>query len=147
MIKEELRKTYFKFLFPIVILLVFVYLGQLLEIIKQRELELNRIVSVIILVLVALFGIALPIFYRALFVNKIRDRKSISVDEFLKFEKKLLVIAMIAPYFIVITILLNLPGFYYGMVVIIALYAVYYYFPSEKRIKFEKRLFRISEKQ
>jgi hypothetical protein len=98
-------------------------------------------------VLVALFGIALPIFYRALFVNKIRDRKSISVDEFLKFEKKLLVIAMIAPYFIVITILLNLPGFYYGMVVIIALYAVYYYFPSEKRIKFEKRLFRISEKQ
>jgi heme/copper-type cytochrome/quinol oxidase subunit 2 len=147
MIKEELRKTYFKFLFPIVILLVFVYLGQLLEIIKQRELELNRIVSGIILVLVALFGIALPIFYRALFVNKIRDRKSISVDEFLKFEKKLLVIAMIAPYFIVITILLNLPGFYYGMVVIIALYAVYYYFPSEKRIKFEKRLFRISEKQ
>ncbi|HKJ81833.1 MAG TPA: hypothetical protein VJ954_07410 [Ignavibacteriaceae bacterium] len=147
MIKEELRKTYFKYLFPIVILLVFVYLGQLLEIIKQRELELSRMVSVTILVLVALFSIALPIFYRALFVNKIKDRKTISVDEFLKFEKKLLVIAMIAPYFIVITILLNLPGFYYGMVVIIALYAVYYYFPSEKRIKFEKRLFRISEKQ
>ena len=104
-------------------------------------------VSVIILVLVALFSIALPIFYRALFVNKIKDRKSISVDEFLKFEKELIIIAMIAPYFVLITVLLNLPGFYFGTVVIISLYAVYYYFPSEKRIKFEKKIFRISETQ
>ena len=52
---------------------------------------------------------------------------------------------MIAPYFVVFTVLLNLSGFYFGTIVIIALYAVYYYYPSEKRVKFEKKLFRISE--
>jgi len=147
MIKEELKRTYFKLLFPLLLLLVLIYLGQYLGIINRRELELNRIVSVAILVLTALFSLALPIFYRTFFVNKIKDRKSITGHEFLKFEKELIIIAMIAPYFVLITVLLNLPGFYYGAVVIISLYAVYYYFPSEKRIKFEKKLFRISEAQ
>ncbi len=118
-----------------------------MEIINWRELELNRIVSVAILVLTALFSLALLIFYRTFFVNKIKDCKSITGYEFLKFEKELIIIVMIATYFVLITVLLNLTGFYYGAIVIISLYAVYYYFPSEKRIKFEKKLFRISEAQ
>ena len=89
MIKEELKRTYFKLLFPLLLLLVLIYLGQYLGIINRRELELNRIVSVAILVLIALFSLALPIFYRTFFVNKIKDRKSITGDEILKFEKEL----------------------------------------------------------
>jgi hypothetical protein len=126
--------------------MVLVYLGQFLGIFGQIEKEFSKALSVTLLVLTALFSVALPIFYRSLFANKVKDMKSITVNEFLKFEKNLIIIAMVAPYFLVFTVLLNLSGFYFGTIVIIALYAAYYYYPSEKRIKFEKKLFRISEK-
>ena len=146
MIREELKKVYLKLLYPFLILMVLVYLGQFLGIFGQIEKEFSKALSVTLLVLTALFSVALPIFYRSLFANKVKDMKSITVNEFLKFEKNLIIIAMVAPYFLVFTVLLNLSGFYFGTIVIIALYAAYYYYPSEKRIKFEKKLFRISEK-
>jgi hypothetical protein len=145
MIREELKKIYLKLLFPFLILIVLIYLGQFLGIFGRIEKEFGKALSVTLLVLTALFSVALPIFYRSLFANKVKDMKSITVNEFLKFEKNLIIIAMIAPYFVVFTVLLNLSGFYFGTIVIIALYAVYYYYPSEKRVKFEKKLFRISE--
>ena len=145
MIREELKKIYLKLLYPFLILLALIYLGQFLGIFNRAEKEFSKALSVTFLVFAALFSVALPIFYRSLFANKVKDRKSITVKEFLKFEKNLIIIAMIAPYFLVFTVLLNLSGFYFGTIVIIALYAVYYYYPSEKRVEFEKKLFRISE--
>jgi len=145
MIKKELKKVYMKLLFPFIILLALAYLCQFFEIFQREESEFSRIFSVTLLVLAALFSLALPVFYRTLFVNKIKDRKTITINEFLKFEKDLIVIAMIAPYFVFFTLLISIPEFYSGTVIIIALYAIYYYYPSEKRIKFEKRLFRITE--
>ena len=146
MIREELKKIYLKLLYPFLILIVLIYLGQFLGIFGRVDKEFSKNISVTLLVLTALFSVALPIFYRSLFANKVKDMKSITVNEFLKFEKNLIIIAMVAPYFLVFTVLLNLSGFYFGTIVIIALYAAYYYYPSEKRIKFEKKLFRISEK-
>ena len=145
MIREELKKIYLKLLYPFLILIVLIYLGQFLGIFGRVDKEFSKNISVTLLVLTALFSVALPIFYRSLFANKVKDRKSITINEFLKFEKNLIIIAMIAPYFLVFTVLLNLSGFYFGTIVIIALYAVYYYYPSEKRVEFEKKLFRISE--
>lgn len=145
MIREELKKIYLKLLYPFLILIVLIYLGQFLGIFGRVEKEFSKNISVTLLVLTALFSVALPIFYRSLFANKVKDKKSITINEFLKFEKNLIIIAMIAPYFLVFTVLLNLSGFYFGTIVIIALYAVYYYYPSEKRVEFEKKLFRISE--
>lgn len=145
MIREELKKIYLKLLYPFLILIVLIYLGQFLGIFGRVEKEFSKNISVTLLVLTALFSVALPIFYRSLFANKVKNRKSITINEFLKFEKNLIIIAMIAPYFLVFTVLLNLSGFYFGTIVIIALYAVYYYYPSEKRVEFEKKLFRISE--
>ena len=145
MIREELKKIYLKLLYPFLILIVLIYLGQFLGIFGRVDKEFSKNISVTLLVLTALFSVALPIFYRSLFANKVKDRKSITINEFLKFEKNLIIIAMITPYFLVFTVLLNLSGFYFGTIVIIALYAVYYYYPSEKRVEFEKKLFRISE--
>lgn len=145
MIREELKKTYFRMLWPLIGLLLALHLALLLDIIQQGEPKLNRVMAVIVLVMAALFSLGLPIFYRGFFASRVKSRKSVSIQEFLKFEREIIVISMTAPYFIVITMLLNLPGFYFAAVVIISLYAVYYYFPSERRIEFEKRLFRIRE--
>lgn len=132
-------------LWPLIGLLLVLHLALFMDIIQQGEPNLNRVTAVIVLVLAALFSLGLPIFYRALFASRVKTRKSLTIQEFLKFEREVIVISMTAPYFILITMLLNLPGFYFATVVIISLYAVYYYFPSERRIEFEKRLFRIRE--
>jgi hypothetical protein len=87
----------------------------------------------------------MPVLYRTLYVSKIRDRKSISKDEFIKFEKNLIIMVMVAPYITIIALLFNLPGFYFGGIILFAIYSVYYYYPSSKRIKFEKKIFRLNE--
>jgi len=39
--------------------------------------------------------------------------------------------------------LLEFPRFYLAGTVLMALYAVYYYYPSKKRIQFERKIFRV----
>lgn len=145
MIKDELRHTYFYLVIPLLIILLLVYLGKITGILSKGELESNRIISIFVLILVSIFSLGLPILYRAVFVTRIKDKKSISREEFLKFEKNILMMVLIAPYFVVAALVLNLPKFYFAAVIIIAIYAVYYYFPSNKRIEFEKKIFRIKE--
>ena len=50
-------------------------------------------------------------------------------------------------YFAFTAILCDFPKFFAGAIVLLALYAMYYYFPSEKRIQFDCRIFRVSSSQ
>ncbi len=145
MIRVELKQTYFFLIIPLLIILFMVFIARYSGILYQGEVESNRLISISVLILASLFSLGVPVFYRTLFVTKIKNRKSISTEEFLKFEKTLILIALISPYFVIAALLLNLPKFFSTAVVLIAIYAVYYYYPSEKRIKFEKRIFRIKE--
>ena len=90
-----------------------------------------------------LFSIALPIFFRTLFAHNVRQEKSISETDLLRFERTFLCIALVTPYIALAGYILELPRFHLGGTVIMALYAVYYYYPSERRIRFEKRIFRV----
>ncbi len=141
--KEEFKKTYIKLLVPVVIFLVLIYLARLLEIIDLGSSQANRFISILLFVLAVSFSIAFPIFYRAWFANKVKDQKETSVDDFIRFEKNLMIIAMTAPYFSLFAVLFNLPAFYFAGVVLFGIYSVYYYYPSDKRVDFEKKLFRV----
>jgi len=61
----------------------------------------------------------------------------------LKFERNLLYIAMTTPYVGLIAQILQLPRFHLAGTIIMGLYAVYYYYPSKKRLDFERRIFRV----
>jgi hypothetical protein len=50
---------------------------------------------------------------------------------------------MATPYVALIAQILQLPRFHLGGTIIMALYAVYYYYPSKRRIEFERRVFRV----
>ena len=89
------------------------------------------------------FAVALPIFFRTLFAHKIRHQKSTSEAELIKFERNFLYIALVAPYLMLVAYLLEFPRFYLAGTVLMALYAVYYYYPSKKRIQFERKIFRV----
>jgi hypothetical protein len=39
--------------------------------------------------------------------------------------------------------ILQLPRFHLAATIIMALYAVYYYYPSKRKLKFERRIFRV----
>lgn len=130
---------------PIIVLLFILYLSQILNVWSNTHIRAERLISVLFFILAGVFSLALPIFYRALFVNRLKDRKIIPLQEFLEFEKKLIVISMISPYIIIIPIIFNFSSFYFAGIILFSIYSIYYYYPSEKRIEFEKKLFRIKE--
>ncbi len=141
--KEILKRTYINLLLPAVFLIVLVYLGQFLNILNKEQIQSVRIVSIILFTLGALFSFALPIFLRASFVNKVKDLKQVTIDQFITFEKKLLSVVMLSPYVVFLAVIFNIPNFYLSGTVLFGLYAVYYYYPSEKRIKFERKIFKV----
>lgn len=89
------------------------------------------------------FAAALPIWYRSFFASKMRHRKNTTEGEWLRFERTLLYIAMVTPYVALAAHILRLPRFHYTGTALMALYAVYYHYPSQRRIAFDRRIFRV----
>jgi hypothetical protein len=50
---------------------------------------------------------------------------------------------MITPYLALPACLFELPKFHFTGTVLMALYAAYYYYPSKKRVDFDRRIFRV----
>ena len=144
-IRLDLRKTYFKLLIPLVIMLIIFYLLKILGALDNIQIGYLKFISVLFFILAGIFGIALPIFYRTLYISKLKNIKAISIEEFIKFENRLIIISMITPYFIIMPIVFNFTDFYFGGIILFSLYAAYYFYPSKARIDFEKRIFRIKE--
>ena len=105
--------------------------------------QIPSVLSFIIFIISVCFAVALPIFYRTVFANKRRHQTSTAEDDWLKFERNLLYIALVTPYVCLIAQILRLPRFHLAGTIIMALYAVYYYYPSERRIEYERRIFRV----
>ncbi len=144
-IRLDLRKTYFKLLIPLVVMLVIFYLLKILGPLDNIHVGNLKLISILFFILAGIFGIAFPIFYRTIFISKLKDIKVLSKEEFLRFEKRLIIISMITPYFIIMPIIIKFIDFYFGGIILFSLYAAYYFYPSRARIDFEKRIFRIKE--
>ncbi len=98
----------------------------------------------LVFVLSVAFAVALPVFHRSLFAHRIRKKTAVSEGDWLAFERKLMRIALVTPYLVMPAFLLEIPRFYFAGTVLMALYAGYYFYPSGKRIQFERRLFRVA---
>jgi hypothetical protein len=140
---NELKKIYFALLVPAVIGLFAIVLAKKSEFITFGQIEFLGVIATLTFILAVFFSIGLPIFYRSLFAHKMRDRSSVSQDELVNFERSLILISLITPYLTWIGYLLEFPRFHFAGTVLMAIYAVYYFYPSKKRIQFEKRIFRV----
>jgi hypothetical protein len=141
--ENTLKKTYFSLLAPAIILLLFMVITKRAKIFSFGHIEFINIIAAFIFVLSVILGIGLPIFYRSLFAHRMRDRHSVTLKELIHFERTLILSAMITPYLTIIGYLLEFPRFYLAGTLMTALYAGYYFYPSKKRIRFEKRIFRV----
>ena len=89
-------------------------------------------------------AVAAPLLYRARFVRSVAGRKSVAEGEFLAFQRALLSLALLAPYAAAVAYVTGASNFHFGGAFLAALYAAYYYFPSQRRVSQEMRLFRVT---
>ena len=138
-----LKRIYFTLLLPAVAGFLLIFILRYFQLVRFNIPQIPAVLSPIIFVIAVCLAVALPIFYRSVFANKQRHLNETAEADWLKFEQHLLYIAMATPYVALIAQILQLPRFHLGGTIIMALYAVYYYYPSKRRIEFERRVFRV----
>ena len=138
-----LKRIYFTLLLPAVAGFILIFVLRHFQLVRFNILQIPSVLSPIIFFVSVCFAVALPIFYRSVFANKRRHLTKTDEEDWLKFEYNLLYIAMATPYVALIAQILQLPRFHLAGTIIMALYAVYYYYPSKRRIEYERRIFRV----
>ncbi len=142
---KTLRKIYFTSLAPVVAGFVILGIGRMFEPVRFAGHAAPALFTITVFILSAATCLALPIFIRTVFANSVKEKTYTGYTEFLFFQKKLLYVAMITPWFSLIGYLCVFPRFYLAAVNLMALYAIYYYYPSARRINFDKKIFRVKQ--
>lgn len=140
--QDRLKKIYFFFLAPAIIGFMAVsILRQSKPAITLPE-QYMAVIAPAIFIQAAVFAIAGPILYRSLFAH--RQRKLVKVPQVVmySFERNLTGMALVVPYLALVGYFLQLPRFHLAATLLMALYAIYYYYPSQKRIAFDGKIFR-----
>lgn len=138
-----LKKQYFIMILPAIGLFLAFGLARELNFIRSGQFVIPYVLHSVLFVLSAITAIAGPLFYRTLFAHSMRKQTQVTAKEFLGFQKKILWISQITPYFAFIAVLCDFSRFFAATIVLMALYSVYYYFPSQKRIDFDRKIFRV----
>lgn len=140
-----LKKTYFFYLSPAVITFIVLTILKASSTLNPGDIAYPPILAAGIFVLSVLFALAAPIFYRTVFAHCVRDMKNTAAHELLRFERNLIRIALITPYLGLVAYMFDFPNLYFGGCVLMSLYALYYFYPSQSRLAFEKRIFRVKD--
>jgi hypothetical protein len=100
-------------------------------------------VAMLLLCLAATGGIAAPMMYRILFARAHRERETVPPDALFRFENNGVVLASSSAWCLLVVILLGLPQLYTSAILLLAMYAAYTHFPSERRLSSDAQLFRV----
>jgi len=139
----ELKKTYFVFLIPSIMGFILVYGAKACDLFRIEKVENVEIVAPFIFISCTVLAIALPIFCRTIFAHKNRDKVNVSEVDLIKFERYLIRITMVTPYLALSAYVLELSHFYTSGAFLMGLYAIYYFYPSEKRLALDRCIFRV----
>jgi len=141
---RKLRNIYLSLLLPSVAGFTLVYVAKMLGFFNRSAFQTHSFMPPIVFILTALFAIALPIFYRSYFAHIHRHRIRVSAKELESMETRTIALVMLAPYLALLAYGLNLPRFHLCGTILMALYAVYYFYPSRKRLDNQMKLYRIT---
>jgi len=142
--REQLRKLYVTLVAPAAVLFVVLFIMQRLRPTDTHGIvALYPAVGLVLFLLAIVLGVVSPLLLRTWFVYTHREAKSISETELWIFERWTLYVSLVTPYLAVVAAFLEVPTLFFTGTVLAAFYALYYFYPSEKRIRFEKRIFRV----
>ena len=139
---DELKRTYFSLLVPSLLGFTLAGGAKSYNFIKIDSANFGQITGPFIFILCIALAIAFPIFYRTLFAHQSRDLLRVPEKKLLNFERTLISVVMTTPYLALIAYFLDLPRFYTASAILMGLYAVYYFYPSTRRIAFDRKIFR-----
>ena len=140
---RQLKKIYLALLLPSAAGFALVYSSRMLDFFDMPVFRLPALVPQLVFIFSVLFAVALPTLYRSYFAHKQRNRTRVSEKELATMEARTIVLVMAAPYLALLAYGLNLPRFHFCGTVLMGLYALYYFYPSRKRLTFQKRLYRV----
>ncbi len=140
---RDLKRRYITLLLPASAGFLLLPAVQALIGVGFRAPEFPTALSAAVFVASVCTAVALPILYRTLFANLRRSKTHTSEWQWLKFERGLLYIAMATPYVSLIALMLELQRFHLAGTLIMSFYAVYYYYPSKRRLDYDRRIFRV----
>jgi hypothetical protein len=139
---KNLKRIYFAFLVPSILGFAFTTWAKIYDFSMVGSVHFMKIAGPFIFILCIALAIGFPIFYRTLFAHKSRELISVSEKELLKFERTLIIVSMLTPYLALTACFLELPRFYTASSILTGLYVVYYFYPSKRRIAFDRKIFR-----
>ncbi|MCB2149590.1 MAG: hypothetical protein KQI81_24125 [Deltaproteobacteria bacterium] len=142
--QTRLKKYYFCLLLPSMVIIAAILTARALDLIVPLRVIHGQVLARVIFILAIILSVAAPVFLRTLFAYRMRLSVSTPPDAFFRFQQRLIGAALLTPYLILVTCLVDFPRFYHAGVILSALYAGYYYYPSPRRIAFDQRIFRIS---
>jgi hypothetical protein len=142
--QTRLKKYYFCLLLPSIVIITALLTARALDLIEPLRLMHGQILARVIFILAIILSVAAPVLLRTLFAHRMRLSIRTPPDELYRLQQRLIGVALLSPYLILVTCLVDLPRFYHAGVVLSALYAGYYYYPSPRRIAFDQRIFRVS---
>ena len=141
----RLKKVYLAFLTPAIAGFVVAYAVRTFHQSPYLPDHITVLGGRLIFVLAAFIAVACPVLYRSLFAGRQRNSASVPQTVLLKFERNLIRTVMTTPYLALIAYFFRVPRFYSAGILLLALYAIYYYYPSEKRIMLDQRIFRSND--
>ncbi len=141
---DELKRTYFIFLLPSILGFTLAGGAKAYNFYRIGPNDFTEILAPSIFILSVTLALALPIFYRTFFAHRKRHTKSISEHELIKFERNLIYMTLVTPYLALTALVLELSRFYTAGTILMGIYAVYYFYPSKKRIALDRRIYRVS---
>jgi hypothetical protein len=102
-----------------------------------------RSLAVAFLVAGGVSAVALPLWQRILFGRKTTPDNPVNPDSFIGFQKRFMLSGLLAVYVIPLGFVCRIAQVPLFWIIIFALYAVYYYYPSKRRIMMDCRIFRV----
>ena len=144
--RNKLKRKYYFLVFPALVIALILIIFKQYNIFQINTTQfITNTISPAIFILSAILALALPILYRSIFNNSIKDIKTVTAESLLNFESRTLYIIASTAYIVLLAYIFQLPQFYFAGTVLFSLYGLYFYYPSEKRIENEKRIYRVKE--
>jgi hypothetical protein len=141
--KTDLKRAYYRRLLPALVAIAAAAAVRGLDAAADLPPVAAKVTGAVLFVGAAIAAVGLPIWIRTVFANRVRMQRDVDEVAFKKFQLRLITAALIAPYLAAGALAIRLDAFYQGGAVLAALYGIYYHFPSQRRIDFDRRLFRV----
>ena len=141
---KNLQRVYYRIAIPCFLLLIAIYLGEVAGLYFSFE-EAPIQINVTLLVLATCFSLVFPIWLKLSFIQSNKKKKSVGKDTYFNYAKRYIILSVSGFYIVPVAYIFQLSKWIMFTIALFAIYSLYFYYPSEKRIESEKKLFRVKE--